>query len=577
MFIMNRLAGREFGNGFPAVFIACCGLATAFLAVNAWGDLSSGSVRFTDMTEASKIDFIQVSGDPKKKSVIIEAKGGGLALLDADGDGWLDIYFVNGSLLTPPPGELPKDRLYRNNRDGTFTDMTEASGLGDTEWGMGCCAADFDNDGDTDLYVTNKGPNRFYRNDGKGRFTDIADAAGCQSLLYSTGCSFGDYDRDGCVDLVVADYLDLGSIGGASPEKRQSEWRGFPVYPGPRSYRPLGMKLFHNRGNGTFEDVTTSSSIGAAPPAYHFTCVWADVDGDGYPDLYTANDSMPGYLFLNQRNGTFKENGLLSGVAYSEDGTEMAFMGAAYGDANGDGFWDLAVTTFSEEAFPIWFGKGDGTFEDVTFKSGIGNQTYSSLGWGVEWIDVDNDGDEDLFFCNGHVYPEADHPDLDTTYAQKAQLFENVGNGKFVNVTQGLGDDFYKPHVGRGCVAGDLDNDGDLDLVLNNLNSRPTLLRNDGGNARHWLQLVLVGTRSNRMAIGAEARLAAGTLHELKGVFSASSFLSQNSTVLHFGLGDNSKADWVEIRWPSGARTILENVKADQRLVVREDSQDSPK
>ena len=266
---------------------------------------------------------------------------------------------------------------------------------------------------------------------------------------------------------------------------------------------------------------------------------------------------------------------MLAGVAYSEDGTEMAFMGAAFGDANGDYLWDLAVTTFSEEAFPIWLGKGDGTFEDITFKSGIGNQTYSSLGWGVEWIDADNDGDEDLFFCNGHVYPEADHPDLDTSFAQKAQLFENNGNAKFVNVTKGLGEDFYKPRVGRGCACGDLDNDGDLDLVLNNLNSRPTVLKNEGGNKNHWLQLVLQGTRSNRLAIGAVAKLTAGDLHAMKQVFSGSSFLSQNSMVLHFGLGNHTTADRIEIQWPSGARTTLENIKADQRLLIREESKDS--
>ncbi|MFB3788490.1 MAG: CRTAC1 family protein [bacterium] len=539
-------------------------------AMDSRGDLTSGVIRFVDIAARAGVNFLHVSGDPKKKNLIIEAKGGGLALLDADGDGWLDLYFVNGSTMKPPAGDPPKDRLYRNNRDGTFTDVTDASGLGDTEWGMGCAAADYDNDGDVDLYVTNKGPNRLYQNDGKGHFTDVMDHAGCQSLSYSTGVSFADYDRDGLVDVVVADYLDLKSL----PESAKAEWRGFAVYPGPRAYNPLKMYLFHNKGDGTFEDVTQKSGIGQAPPAYHFTCLWADVDEDQYPDLYVANDSMPGYLFMNQRDGTFAENGLLAGVSYSEDGTEMAFMGAAFGDPNGDGHWDLSVTTFSEEPFPLWFGSGDGTFTDVTYARGIGNQTYSSLGWGVQWIDVENDGDEDLFFCNGHVYPEADHPDLDTSFAQKAQLFENVKDGKFVCAETGLGDDFYIPRVGRGCASGDLDNDGDLDLVLTCLNGHPAILRNDGGNANHWLQLSLEGTRSNRMAIGAVAKLQSGSLIQMREVRSQSSFLSQNSPVLHFGLGPNPQAERIEIQWPSGSKTVLENVKADQRLFIREDAKE---
>ena len=552
-----------------------CSIELAFflvcVPVDSPCDLTSGTVRFVDIAARAGVNYLHVSGDPHKKTRIIEAKGGGLALLDADGDGWLDIYFVNGSTLQPPAGGLPKDRLFRNNRDGTFTDVTEDSGLGDTEWGMGCAAADYDNDGDVDLYVTNYGPNRLYRNDGKGHFTDVIETAGCQSVAYSTGVSFADYDRDGFVDVVVADYLNLKSL----PENAKAEWRGFAVYPGPRAYEPLKIYLFRNKGDGTFEDVTEKSGMGNAPPAYHFTCVWADVNEDLYPDLYVANDSMPGYLFMNQRDGTFVEDGLLAGVSYSEDGTEMAFMGAAFGDPNGDGHWDLSVSTFSEEPFPLWFGNGDGTFTDVTYARGIGHKTYSSLGWGVQWIDVENDGDEDLFFCTGHVYPEADHPDLDISFAQKSLFFENVNLGEFVSIENGLGDDFYAPRVGRGCASGDLDNDGDLDLVLTYLNGPAAVLRNDGGNAHHWLQLVLEGTRSNRMAIGAVARLVSGGRTQTREVRSQSSFLSQNSPVLHFGLGDSPQADRIEIQWPSGTKTVLEKVKADQRLHIREELKES--
>ena len=435
---------------------------------------------------------------------------------------------------------------------------------------MGCAAADYDNDGDVDIYVTNYGPNRLFRNDGHGCFEDVADQAGCQSNRYSTGAAFSDFDRDGWLDLVVSDYLDLHSLDNKSPETLHSQWRGFTVYTGPRSYKPQGMSLFHNQGDGTFEDVTVRSKIAEAPPAFSFTCLWADVNGDGYPDLYVANDSMPSYLFINNRDGTFNETGLGAGVAYSEDGAEMASMGADYGDVNGDGEWDLTVTNFSEEPFSILLGKGDGTFDDATFISGVGNLTYSSLGWGVQWIDVDNDGDEDLFFCNGHVYPEADHPDLDTSFAQIPQLFENDGKAHFTLVREGLGPDFYRPRIGRGCVSGDLDRDGDVDLVLNNLGSAPSVLINEGGNQNHWLQVELEGRQSNRSAIGAVVKLYSGEIRSMKEVRSGASFISQNSLVLHFGLAKEAEAETVEVAWPSGASSRLEHVKADQRIRVVE-------
>ncbi|MEW6235644.1 MAG: CRTAC1 family protein [Candidatus Omnitrophota bacterium] len=540
-----------------------------FFIQNTRADLSNGDVQFTDITKEAGVDFRHIAGDPLKKNLIIEAKGGGIALFDADGDGWLDIYFVNGGVLDKKMNPPPRNRLYRNNRDGAFSDITDEAGVGDAGWGMGCAAADYDNDGDVDLYVTNYGDNRFYRNDGKGHFTDIIDEAGCQSSLLSTGVSFGDYDLDGCLDLVVADYLDLHSIE-STRDKDKAMWRGFLVYPGPRAYKAQGMSLFHNKGDGTFENVTQSSGFSAIEPAYSFTCLWADVNNDRYPDLYVSNDSMPSYLLINKRDGTFEETGLMAGIAYSEDGTEMASMGAAYGDMNGDFEWDLSVANFSEEPFTVHLGNGDGTFADITYTSTVGYKTYSALGWGVEWMDADNDGDEDLFFCNGHVYPEADSPDLDTSFAQSPMLYENMGNNKMSLVEKGLGNDFYKPRIGRGCAQGDLDNDGDLDLVLNNLSSSPAILRNDGGNKNNWLQLVLVGAKSNRQAIGAKVKLISGTIRLAKGLWSGSSFLSQDSAVVHLGLGRQEKADLVEIVWPSGESKKLENVKANQRIVVKE-------
>lgn len=556
-------------NGKIIVFSFFSPLLLLVFLSTPFAELSNGAIQFTDITKESGVTFLHVAGDPQKKNVIVEAKGGSVALFDADGDGWLDIYFVNGSTLDKKLDPPPRNQLYRNNRDGTFTDITDEAGVGDTGWGMGCAAADYDNDGDVDLYVTNYGNNCFYQNDGKGHFTNIIDKAGCQSSLLSTGVSFGDYDLDGLLDLVVADYLDLNSIEGATGQEK-AMWRGFPVYPGPRAYKPQGMSLFHNRGDGTFENVTQSSGFSAIESAYSFTCLWADINNDRYPDLYVSNDSMPSYLLINNRNGTFEETGLMAGIAYSEDGTEMASMGAAYGDMNGDFEWDLSVTNFSEEPFTVHLGNGDGTFTDITYTSSVGNKTYSALGWGVEWMDADNDGDDDLFFCDGHVYPEADSPDLDTTFAQSPMLYENIGNGKMAWVEKGLGEDFYKPRIGRGCAQGDLDNDGDIDLVMNNLSSPPAILRNEGGNKNNWLQLVLVGTKSNRQAIGAKVKLISGDIHLAKGIWSGSSFLSQDSAIVHFGLGQQQKADRVEIVWPSGEIQKVENIKANQRIVIQE-------
>ncbi len=533
-------------------------------------DLTKGAVQFVDITEQAGIDFLHVAGIPKEKTCIVEAKGGGVALFDADGDGWLDIYFVSGSTFEKRLNPPPINRLYRNNHDGTFSDITEQAGVGDEGWGLGCAAADYDNDGDVDLYVTNYGPNRMYQNDGHGHFTDVIKETGCQSDLLSTGAAFGDYDLDGKLDLLVGDYLDLDSLEGPR-EKHKAHWRGFLVYPGPRAYVAQGMSLFRNKGDGTFENVTEKTKLSEVEPGYTFTCLWGDVNRDRYPDIYMSNDSMPSYLLLNHGAESFEETGLMAGVAYSEDGTEMASMGAAYGDPNGDFEWDISVTNFSEEPFTVLLGNGDGTFQDITYTSTVGNKTYTPLGWGVEWIDVDNDGDEDLFYCTGHVYPEADHPELDTAFAQPPLLFENIGNNRFALVEQGLGSDFYKLNIGRGCAQGDLDNDGDIDLVLNNLSSHPRVLRNDGGNKNHWLQIVLTGSSSNRQAVGAKVKLTAGKIRMAKGIFSGSSFLSQDSTIVHFGLGKQEQADLIEIEWPSGKITKHQNIKANQRIVIQED------
>ncbi len=531
--------------------------------------VTSASVTYKDITQSCGIDFVHSSGNPTDKTCIIEAKGGGLALFDADGDGWLDIYFVNGNHLENKP--QPVNKLYRNNQDGTFTNITQSAGVGDNSWSMGCAAADYDNDGDVDFYVTNHGPNKFFRNNGDGTFTDIIVDAGCQSNLLSTGVAFGDYDLDGWVDLVVADYLDLKSIQRKPGEPEKSaDWRGFNVYPGPRAYQAQGMSLFHNKGNGTFENVTQTSGLMNVPAAYSFTCLWADINNDRYPDLYVSNDSMPSYLYISNGNGKFEETGLVAGVSYSEDGTEMASMGADYGDANADFEWDLVVTNFSEEPFSVLYGTGDGFFDNETYTSGVGHTTYTSLGWGTHWIDFDSDGDDDLFFNNGHVYPEADHSDLDISFAQSPQMYVNNNNGKFT-MTKNLGKDFYSPRVGRGSAIGDIDRDGDLDIVLNNLNGKAAVLRNDSANQNNWLQLQLHGTNSNRSAIGTVVKCKSGHWKAMKGVWSGSSFLSQSSFDVHLGLGKLDSVEEIIIEWTSGRKAVLHNVKANQRLSITEE------
>jgi hypothetical protein len=530
-----------------------------------------GAVCFTDITEQTGISFARISGRPDKKDFIIESKGGGLALFDANGDGWLDIYFVNGGYLEAPPGSpKPRNRLYRNNRDGTFTDVTDESGVGDDLWGMGCACADFDNDGDTDLYVTNCGPNRLYVNDGSGRFQERAAEAGCNDNRWSTGAAFGDFDRDGWLDLIVTNFLDPEAMLALPPGNRHAQWRGFRVMKGPRGLPPQSDSLFRNRGDGTFEDVTARAGVVDLPARYGLTPLWGDVNEDLWPDLFVANDSGPNALFINNRNGTFTEEGVAASVAYSEDGGEMASMGAAFGDPDCNGHLDLAVTNFSEEYFCLYMGEGNGESRDESFMRGIAAETIPYLGWGVHFIDLDNDGDEDLFFSNGHVYPEAANPDVNTSYAMKNLLFENDGTGHFRNITKEAGPGLEVERVSRGSAMGDLDNDGDLDVVIVNLAENATVLRNDTANGNHWLQVTCVGHKSNRGGVGSTIRLRAGNRQQMRLVSGAGSFLSHNDIRAHFGLGTASTVSELRVTWPSGAETVFHDLEADHHLRVDE-------
>lgn len=567
-------AGVAASRAAPVLFAhreVMCFSALVFIFLLFPLPLVCGSVCFTDIAEQTGIFFPRISGNPDKKDFIIESKGGGLALFDADGDGWLDIYLVNGGYLKAPENRSkPRNRLFRNNQDGTFEDVTEESGTGDDLWGIGCACADIENDGDMDLYVTNYGANRLYINDGSCRFKERACEFGCNDGRWSTGAALGDYDRDGWVDLIVTNFLDLEFALNLPPGDRYTQWRGFPVLKGPRGLPPQADSLFRNRGDGTFEDVTARAGLDDLPARYGLTPQWADVNEDGWPDLYVANDSGPSYLYINNQDGTFTEEGILASVAYDENGSPMASMGAAFGDVDCDGHLDLAVTNFSEEYFCLYMGEGNGEFRDESFMRGIAAETIRCLGWGVHLIDVDNDGDEDLFSSNGHVYPIAAHPDVNTSYAMKNLLFENDGTGHFRNITPEAGPGLGVERVSRGSAMGDLDNDGDLDIVVVNLAENVTILRNDTANENHWLQVTCVGDQSNRGAVGAIVRLRAGDRQQMRLVSGSGSFLSHNDIRAHFGLGGASTVTELRVLWPSGGESVFHDIEADRHVHVEE-------
>lgn len=536
-------------------------------------------VQFVDIAESSGLSAFRHLGGSLEKRYILETTSGGVALFDYDGDGWLDIYLVNGGSLEIVRRQKPpvKNRLFRNKRDGTFEDVTEKARVaGNGAWGMGVVVGDYDNDGWDDLYVTNFGPNILYRNNSDGTFTDVTAKAGVGDPRYSTGAAFGDYDGDGDLDLFVANYVDVDVNNLPEPGGKNIEgtnfciYRGVPVMCGPRGLKGAGDTLYRNNGDGTFTDVSRQAGVDDPKGYYGFQPIWCDVDNDSDLDLYVANDSTPNYLYLNNGDGTFKEVGYPSGTAVNEEGREQASMGVAVGDYDGDGLMDFYVTNFSDDTNTLYHNDGGGNFTDLTFQSGLGEPTLPYLGWGTAFFDFDNDGDLDLFAANGHVYPEVDKHDFGMSYKQRNLLFEHDGRGKFTEIGLQSGPGLAVVKCSRGAAFGDIDNDGDIDIVINNMDDTPTLLRNDGGNRSHWLGFKLVGTKSHRRAINARVRLRVGERWQTGEVFSGCSYLSQNDFRLHFGLGQAVKVDEIEIRWPSGARTRLQDVKADQVLTVKE-------
>ncbi len=528
------------------------------------------NARFTDVAREAGLTQPSIYGGVDTKQYIVEVVGCGVAFLDYDNDGWLDVLVLSGTRLDGAPAGAT-NRLYRNNRDGTFTDVTAKAGLTRVGWASSVTVGDFDNDGFDDLFITGYGYDALYRNNGDGTFTDVTAKAGLTptATRYGAGCTWIDYDRDGRLDLLVARYLDTTLEKLPKPgESGDCRWKGVPVNCGPRGLPTGYVQLFHNNGDGTFTDVSRASGVAAATKSYPMTTVVADYDGDGWPDIYVACDSTPSWLFRNQRDGTFREEALERGVALSEDGLEQAGMGVATGDFDLDGSLDLFKTHFADDTNGLYRGDGTGFFDDVTIRAGIGVETRY-VGWGVGMVDLDNDGLPDVFMVTGGVYPEVERSLPAYPFRTPRLVFRNLGNSRFEELIEEAGPGVAAVHTSRGCAFGDFDNDGDVDVLIWNMNEPPSLLRNDVSGTGHWLKVLLVGVTSNRSAIGARVTARYGGRTQVQDVTGQASFYSVNDRRLHFGLGPATAAD-LTIRWPNGATEKIANVRSDQFVVIRE-------
>jgi hypothetical protein len=525
--------------------------------------------RFTDIAAAAGLRAPTIYGGVSKKDAIIETTGCGAAFIDYDNDGWLDVFVLCGTTLQGDPKEAT-NRLYRNNRDGTFTDVTEKAGLRRTGWASAVCIGDYNNDGLDDLFVTYWGQNVLYRNNGDGTFTDVTKQAG---LLHPTrrwcsGCTFVETSRNGLLDLFVATYLDFDPATLPKPgENSNCNWKGIPVNCGPRGLPRGRCYLYRNNGDGTFTDVSERSGIAKAAPAYCMTAVAADFRETGWQDIYVACDSTPSLLFRNNGDSTFTEMGIASGVALSDDGVEQAGMGVAVGDVDLDGHLDIFKTHFAEDTNVLYRNNGKGLFEDITIHAGLGVETRY-VGWGAGIFDLDNDGLPEIMAVTGSVYPEVEPVLPQFPYKTPRIVFRNLGE-KFEELIEEAGSGIAAAHSSRGCAFGDFDNDGDVDALVINMNEPPSLLRNDLTGNGQWLKVKLEGVKSNRSAIGAVVKVRYGAKTQAQPVLSQSSFYSANDRRLHFGLGTEATAD-LEIRWPSGLRETLARIGANQLITVRE-------
>jgi enediyne biosynthesis protein E4 len=529
------------------------------------------AVDFRDVAVEAGLTAVNVSGGEDKKKYIVETTGNGVAILDYDGDGLMDVFLPNGTTLDGDgPGARATGHLYRNLGGLRFEDVTARAGLVRTGWGQGTCVGDYDNDGRPDLFVAYYGHSALYHNEGNGSFADVTAAAGMRSdgVRWDTGCSWFDYDLDGRLDLVVTGYLEFDRAKVPEPGSGgYCIWKGIPVMCGPRGLPFTRNLLFHNDGNGRFTDVSAASGIGKPATCYGFSVVASDFDGDGYPDLYVACDSTPSLLYHNRRNGTFEETGLLAGVALNENGQEQGGMGVAVADYDEDGFFDIVKTNFSDDVPNVYHNNGDGTFEDRVFESGLGGY-MEYVGWGVHLLDVDHDGRKDLLMINGHVYPEVErNPEIH--YRQPRLFYWNVGGGKFKDMSKSAGPGISEPWSSRGSAAGDLDGDGSLEVVVSNMGARPSLLKNFGPR-KNWLLVRCVGVRCNRDAVGARAYVYVGNRRLSGEVQSGSGYVSQNDPRLHFGLATDARYDRIEIAWPGGEREAFPGGAANQVVTLKQ-------
>ena len=526
--------------------------------------------RLTDVGKQAGLTHPVIYGGVDSKSYIIEVVGCGIAFIDYDNDGWVDLFVLSGTRLEgDPPGTT--NRLYKNNRDGTFTDVTAKAGLVRAGWASSVTVGDYDNDGFDDLFITYYGRNVLYHNNGNGTFADVSEKAGLSqaSVKYGSGCTWVDYDRDGRLDLFVANYLNTTLEKLPRPgENADCTWKGVPVNCGPRGLPTGFVQLFHNNGDGTFTDVSRASGVSAAAGSYPMTAVAADFDNDGWPDIYVACDSTPSWLFRNQHDGTFREEALERGVALSEDGLEQAGMGVAIGDYDLNGIIDIFKTNFADDTDVLYRNDGKGNFDDVTIRSGIGVETRY-VGWGTGMVDLDNDGVPDIFVATGSVYPEVEKKLPSYPFQTPRLVFRNLGEGRFEELIEEAGSGVSAAHASRGCAFGDFDNDGDMDVLVMNMNEPPSLLRNDVSGGHHWLKVLLIGVQTNRSAIGARVVARYGKRQQAQEVLAQSSFYSVNDRRLHFGLGTETSAD-LTIRWTNGKTENIPNVAADQLIVIRE-------
>jgi hypothetical protein len=521
-------------------------------------------VRFTDITDQAGIKFTHVSSPEKK--YIVESMSGGVALLDYDNDGYLDLYLVNSLTVDMVKSkQKTSSLLYHNNKDGTFTDVTDKTGVGDIGWGMGVAIGDYNNDGWDDIYVTCLGPNHLLKNNGKGAFTDVTQKAGVDDPRWSTGAAFVDYNNDGKLDLFVSNYVDFDVTNLPEFGKgRSCQFKGIPVQCGPRGLKGAGDTLYHNNGDGTFTDVSRKAGVADPDGFYGLGVIASDLDDDGLVDIFVANDSTPNFLYHNNGDGTFKDIGFASGTAVNENGSEQGSMGVTLGDYDHDGKLDLFITNFDDDYNTLYHNDGKGSFTDVSYAAKVAAVSLPYVGWGTRFFDYDNDGWVDLLVVNGHVYPQL------PSYRQRNFVHHNNHDGTFTEVGAQLGAPFTEKRTGRGAAFGDIDNDGDVDVVINNLDGPPQVLRNDGGNASNSILIKTIGGKSNRQGIGARVKIVSGDLTQIAEVYSGDSYLSQNDLRLHFGLEKRTKVNLIEVRWPSGTIDKIADAAVNKIITIKE-------